>query len=426
LSTLSGWLPRRRAVPGRDGTPSKDYRPIVHGPLRRQPPVYSPLTWDATRRAALQGLGWRDDPRPRVERLVRALYRAQEAVLLGSGTQALELAIRVAVRVAGGQGAVALPAYSCYDVATAAVGADALIALYDVDPGTLGPDLDSLAAALAAGARVVVVAPLWGTPIDWGALERCTAPFGAVVIEDAAQGHGAEWHGLPVGSFGTLSVLSFGRGKGWTGARGGALLVRRFPWDTALATVGTPGLRSELGVACSAVAQCLLGRPAVYGLPAAIPWLGLGETRYRDPVAPRSMSRAAASLLERTLPLATREAAIRKQNAAALLAHIPPASRARPIAPPAGGRSGFLRLPLRLPRGLAGCSDPRAALRLGVAPGYPATLATLAPVRERLTGPDGSWPGAEDLVRELVTLPTHSLIGAVERQAMLRLLERYH
>jgi len=164
----------------------------------------------------------------------------------------------------------------------------------------------------------------------------------------------------------------------------------------------------------------------VYGLPAAIPWLHLGETRYRDPVAPRSMSRAAASLLERTLPLATREAAIRKQNAAALLAHIPPASPARPIAPPAGGRSGFLRLPLRLPRGLAGFSDPRAAFCLGVAPGYPATLATLAPVRERLTLPAGPWPGAEDLVRELVTFPTHSLVRAVERHALLRLLEQYH
>jgi len=426
LSTLSGWLPRPRTAAGRDRTASKHDLPTVRGALRCQPPVYSPLTWDATRRAAMQGLGLRDDPRPRVERLVRALYRAQEAVLLGSGTQALELAIRVAVRVAGGSGAVALPAFSCYDVATAAVGAGVRIALYDLDPGTLGPDLDSLAAALVAGTRVVVVAPLWGMPIDWGAIERCAARFGAVVIEDAAQGHGAEWHGLPVGSFGTLSVLSFGRGKGWTGAQGGGLLVRRFPFDTAFTTAEAPGLRSELGVACSAVAQCLLGRPEVYRLPAAIPWLHLGETRYRNPVAPRSMSRAAASLLERTLPLATREAAIRKQNAAALLAHIPPASRARPIAPPASGRPGFLRLPLRLPRGLAGFSDPRAAFCLGVAPGYPATLATLAPVRERLTLPAGPWPGAEDLVRELVTFPTHSLVRAVERHALLRLLEQYH
>jgi len=424
LSTLSGWLPRRGATAARGRTAS-NYRRTVRSPIRCQPPVYSPISWGAARRAAMQGLGWRDDPCPRVERLVRALYRAQETVLLGSGTQALELAIRVATRVAGEQCAVALPAFSCYDVATAAVGARMRIALYDVDPGTLGPDLDSLAAALASGARIVVAAPLWGTPVDWGAVERCAAPFGAVVIEDAAQGHGAEWRGLPVGSFGALSVLSFGRGKGWTGARGGALLVRRFPLDTAVAPPRATRLSSELRVVCSAVAQCLFGRPAVYGLPAAIPWLHLGETRYRDPVALQTMTRAAASLLERTLPLATREAAVRKQNAAALLASIPPSSRARPVTSPLGGRSGFLRLPLRLPGGLAGFSDPRTALRLGVAPGYPATLATLRAVRERLTGRHGPWPGAQDLVRELVTLPTHSLVGTEERQTLLRVLEQY-
>src|SRR5205823_890875 len=100
LSTLSGWLPRRGATAARGRTAS-NYRRTVRSPIRCQPPVYSPISWDAARRAAMQGLGWRDDPCPRVERLVRALYRAQETVLLGSGTQALELAIRVATRVAG-------------------------------------------------------------------------------------------------------------------------------------------------------------------------------------------------------------------------------------------------------------------------------------------------------------------------------------
>src|SRR6059058_4042732 len=215
----------------------------------------------------MQGLGWRDDPCPRVERLVRALYRAQETVLLGSGTQALELAIRVATRVAAEQCAVALPAFSCYDVATAAVGARMRIALYDVDPGTLGPDLDSLAAALASGARIVVAAPLWGTPVDWGAVERCAAPFGAVVIEDAAQGHGAEWRGLPVGSFGALSVLSFGRGKGWTGAGEARYWYADSRWTPPLRphvrrgwAVSSESYAAQWLSACSVVPRCTVCR----------------------------------------------------------------------------------------------------------------------------------------------------------------------
>ena len=63
------------------------------------------------------------------------------------------------------------------------------------------------------------------------------------------------------------------------------------------------------------------------------------------------------------------------------------------------------------------------ARRLGVTPGYPTTLAAPPPVRERLTRASGRWPGAEELVRQLVTLPTHSLVSAAEREALARLVE---
>jgi len=350
-------------------------------------------------------------------------YCAEDAVLVGSGTQALQLAIRVAARAVVEPCTVALPAFSCYDVAAAAVAAGVRIALYDVDPGTLAPDLDSVVATLAQGARVVVVAPLYGVPVDWGAIEQCVNGFGAIAIEDAAQGHGASWRGKPLGSFGALSVLSFGRGKGWTGGRGGTLLVRQGTTDGDSLNVAPTDLADEVAVLCTALAQYALGRPAIYRLPAAIPWLHLGETRYRDPDTPHRMSRAAASLLECMLTLATREAGARRANAHALLASIPLRSRVRTVTPPAAATAGFVRLPLRLPRGVASFEDPGMALRLGVAPGYPTTLAALAPVRERLARPGGRWPGAEDLVRELVTLPTHSLVNAAEREALARMLE---
>src|SRR5439155_1648540 len=51
LSTLSGWLPRRGATAARGRTAS-NYRRTVRSPIRCQPPVYSPISWDAARRAA--------------------------------------------------------------------------------------------------------------------------------------------------------------------------------------------------------------------------------------------------------------------------------------------------------------------------------------------------------------------------------------
>jgi hypothetical protein len=89
---------------------------------------------------------------------------------------------------------------------------------------------------------------------------------------------------------------------------------------------------------------------------------------------------------------------------------------------------GYLRLPLRLSHGLRGLPDPRGATLLGAAPGYPSTLGELRAVRRRLHTIHGAdrWPGAESLVREVVTLPTHSYVGREDRAELTRLVREYH
>jgi len=289
-----------------------------------------------------------------------------------------------------------------------------------VNPSTLAPDLASVTATLAEGAGVIVVAPLYGIPVDWEAIEQCAKAFGALAVEDAAQGHGAAWRGRPLGSLGRLSVLSFGRGKGWTAGEGGALVVRdeaRVPESAPR----QPGGVGELRVAIRALAQSILGRPEVYGLPAAVPWLHLGETRYREPQEPRAMSRTAAAVLERTLPHATREAELRRANALAMLQSVESCGGVKTFPSPPGATPGYLRLPLKLAQGINGFADPARARRAGAAPGYPTTLADLPAVQRRLVRAR-RWPGAEELVRTLVTLPTHSLVGEGDRDSLVLLL----
>ena len=154
------------------------------------------------------------DARNSVVTLIKLHWSAQQVVLTDSGTSALLLAIKVAVPP---NGIVALPAWGCYDLATAAEGADVRVALYDVDPHTLAPDPESLRGALALGAQGIVIAHFYGVPVDMEAVKRTADAAGATVIEDAAQAIGATWRGRPVGSNGALGVLSFGRGKGLNG-----------------------------------------------------------------------------------------------------------------------------------------------------------------------------------------------------------------
>ncbi|HEX7050792.1 MAG TPA: DegT/DnrJ/EryC1/StrS family aminotransferase [Longimicrobiales bacterium] len=382
--------------------------------MRHQPPVHSPLAV----RALLGPAGRASTDRLRA--LLRDEYAADEVVLCGSGTEALVLAIRAAMLHVEPGAAIAIPAFTCYDVAAAAVATDRPLHLFDIDPVTLAPVTASVERVLAAGARVVVIAPLYGVPVAWEPLARLAEEHGAVLVEDAAQGHGAAWRGRPLGSLAGLGVLSFGRGKGWTGGRGGALLLRhefgaadarRIERELAPATSGLP-LRA------AGLAQWLLGRPSLYGIPAAIPWLGLGETRYHDAPPLGGLPHAAARLLLASRAAAASEAGVRAATARRFVAFLDTRAPEAMVRVPEDGVPGHLRFPVRLGAALAEPRLRRLAARLGIARSYPKPLGRLAPVRQRLAAP-GDWPGAARLATELITLPTHSRLTAADRDRIL-------
>ncbi len=386
--------------------------------LRHQVPVYSPISARAL--ATSLSPGGRGAGAAELSVALAEKYGAAAVVLCGSGTEALQLAL-----TAAGAREVALPAFTCYDVATAALGAGAGVRLYDVDPETLAPDVSSVEEAVRAGAGVVVVAPLYGVPVPWAELEALATERGALLVEDAAQGHGASWRGRLLGALGEVSVLSFGRGTGWTGGAGGALLLRgagaRFLEHPDVRRVADAASPATVAPVLAATAQWAVGRPAIYRLPLALPGLELGQTRYHAPRAPRPMPARALALAAATRAEAEEEAVRRRRNALALLGELGADSGATTIRLPDDAVGGYLRLPLRLPRGLASFASPERALRLGVGRSYPTTLAEVPALRPRLL-PGGPLPGARRLVGELVTLPTHSRIASWERAEIVAMI----
>ena len=381
------------------------------------PPAHSPLSAGAL---ASAGATWltRLDPRDELADALRHLYHADRVVLTDSGTHALQLAL-TAARDRGGGRRVALPAFSCFDLATAALGAGVEPVFYDLDPATLDPEEESLRAALAVdGVAAVVVAPLFGRPAPWRRVRVEARRAGALLVEDAAQGIGSSWGGRPAGSLGEVSILSFGRGKGWTGGGGGALLVR----TDGLAVPGTAAPPGAGPLLLRSAAQWLLGRPALYGLPSRLPWLGLGETPFHPPSRPRELSPASARLALATHPGAVAAADLRRTTARRLLDRL---GAERGAGEGAGElfdpRCGYLRLPLRLGAGADSVRARDRARRLGILPSYPAALPSLPDIHDARGRSAGDFPGAEALVRELVTLPTHRWVGgaAMERMAAL-------
>jgi len=387
-------------------------------PFRRQMPSWSPVSVGSL----LSGLGAEfgmGSPLTVLSELLRDEFCATQVILTDCGTSALTLAIRIALDTMGRE-SIALPAYCCYDLATAAVGADADVVFYDLDPTTLGPEPRSLELALRSRPAAVVGASLFAIPFDSDAIRSASDKAGSLYIEDAAQGSGGEWRGRSLGSLGDLSVLSFGRGKGRTGGGGGALLVR--DGRVSQSTPEHPMLVREAGrgleVLLRLIGQWALGRPSLFSLPASLPLLGLGETTYREPSIIAGMAEGPCAALLANWEQSRDEAVMRRSSGERLWQIVEGNLNADTIIPPAGAAAGWLRFPVVLSRSPTE-EAAMAASRMGAARAYPMPLPNLPALCGRIIGPV-SASGATLLAERLWTVPTHSRTSVDEAVSALR------
>jgi perosamine synthetase len=383
--------------------------------IRRQLPVASPLTAANIVGATIATIA-RRDASDRVRNALAAEFDATQVLLTDSGTSALVLALRMFAKAGA---PVAMPAYACVDLIAAARRADVRVRLFDVDPHTLSPDMDSLQRVLAEGVSAVVIAHLYGFPADMPSVMKMARAAGVPVIEDAAQHAGATVAEDPVGSFGDVTVLSFGRGKGTTAGSGGALLRRRTIDDRGNFPSSSLPSTPSAGVLAITAATWILGRPSIYGIPASIPSLHLGETVYHDAAEPRRMSRAAVILLDRTLPGMRRAASARQATALILLDAADQSRNIETVRAIETGESGYLRFPVMLR------DDPRDNVALGIARGYPNPLSLEPQIQPCLIASHEPLHGAHELARRLVTLPTHHMVTTFDRAELSSWLRKH-
>lgn len=151
---------------------------------------------------------------------------AGQAVGVGNGTDALELTL-TALGVGPGD-EVVVPANTFIATPAAVVRAGATPRFADVSDDTLLMTPATLSEALTPRTRAAMVVHLYGQMPDMAGLLAVAHQAGILVIEDAAQAHGAEWSGGRAGSFGDAACFSFYPGKN-LGAFGdaGAVVVSR-------------------------------------------------------------------------------------------------------------------------------------------------------------------------------------------------------
>lgn len=143
---------------------------------------------------------------PQVEAFERELADAvgsQFAVGVGSGTDAVELALRALELPPGSE--VICPNLTAVATPTAIVRAGHIPVLVDVDKEMLVIDPEQAQAAVSPATRAVVAVHLYGRPAPIEEL----AKLGLPVVEDAAQAHGLDLGSQRAGSAGLLGCFSF-------------------------------------------------------------------------------------------------------------------------------------------------------------------------------------------------------------------------
>jgi dTDP-4-amino-4,6-dideoxygalactose transaminase len=136
---------------------------------------------------------------------------ADHAVGVANGTDALQLTL-TALGVGPGD-EVVVPANTFIATAAAVVRSGATPRFADVSDDTLLISPLTLKAAITPRTRAVIVVHLYGQMPDMAGLLAVADSEGILVIEDAAQAHGAEWAGRRAGSFGVAACFSFYPGK---------------------------------------------------------------------------------------------------------------------------------------------------------------------------------------------------------------------
>ncbi len=154
----------------------------------------------------------------------------KNAVGVGSGLAALELALRAWDISAGDEVITAANTFIATALAILAVGARPV--LVDMDPATFNINPAAIEAAVTSRTRAIMPVHLCGQSADMDPILAVAEKHHLLVIEDAAQAHGAIYGGRRAGSLGHAGAFSFYPGKNLGAYGDGGMVVTN---DVAIA-----------------------------------------------------------------------------------------------------------------------------------------------------------------------------------------------
>lgn len=160
---------------------------------------------------------------PRFERAFAEKVGAKYGVACSSGTAALHMALASLHLKPDDE--VILPSFTMIATINAVMYVGAKPVLIDACPRTWNLNVEKIAAKITKKTRVILPVHIYGHPADMDPILDLAEKHNLVVLEDAAEAHGAFYKGRIVGNLGDMGAYSFFANKVICSGEGGMVVT---------------------------------------------------------------------------------------------------------------------------------------------------------------------------------------------------------
>jgi perosamine synthetase len=165
------------------------------------------------------------------------------AVAVSNGTVAIHLALVCSGITEGDE--VIVPNLSFIATANTVYHAGATPIFADIDPFNYCLDPKDIIRKITKKTKAIIPVHLYGHPAEMGLINKIAEDYGLIVIEDAAEAHGATVHGKRVGGLGHCATFSFYGNKNFTTGEGGMITTNDYDLYMKLRYLRDHGMSKE-------------------------------------------------------------------------------------------------------------------------------------------------------------------------------------
>jgi perosamine synthetase len=191
-------------------------------------PVNQPLLNGREKELLIQCIesGWISSDGPFVEKfehVFASFIGVDFGVAVCNGTVALETALFAAGIEKNDE--IIMPSFTIISCALAAIRLGAVPVLVDAEPETWNMDVSQIESKINPKTKAIMPVHIYGHPVDMDPVVQIAKKHNLIIIEDAAEVHGAEYKNKKCGSIGHIASFSFYANKIITTGEGGMIVT---------------------------------------------------------------------------------------------------------------------------------------------------------------------------------------------------------